>query len=180
MVVRPHSAHWLGTGLAWLLMPAAAHAAGFSQASVEFAPGYEAALQANYGAPEVPALRSEILDSIAAALKSAHGDCTLNVDIIMERVAPTHPTMKQQLDDPAMDPSRSVFLNGGAALTGHVLGADGQVLATVKHAHFANDLRLVSPSKNPWSDARVAIGQFTAKLVGACSRQSSAAANPPR
>jgi hypothetical protein len=179
MVVRPHSAHWLFTGLAWLLMPAAAHTAEFFAASVEFAPGYEAALRAKYGAPEAPALRSEIVDSISAALKAAHGDCILNMDVVMERVAPTHPTMKQQLDDPAMDPFRSVFLNGGAALTGHVLGADGQVLATVKHEHFVDDLRSVSPGKDPWSDARVAIGQFTDTLVGACRRQSSAS-NPPR
>ena len=93
----------------------------------------------------------------------------------MERAAPSHPTMKQQLDDPAMNPIRSVFLNGGAALTGHVRGADGAILATVKHQHFPDELRLVSAGKDPWSDAWVAIGQFTAKLLAACKRQTSAA-----
>jgi hypothetical protein len=124
--------------------------------------------------PAASALRSEIADSIAAALKAAHGDCRLSMDVVVQRVAPTHPTMKQQLDDPALDPFRSVFLNGGAALTGHVLGADGQVLATVGHEHFVDNLRSVSSGKDPWSDARVVIGQFTAKLVGACRRHSSA------
>jgi hypothetical protein len=58
--------------------------------------------------------------------------------------------MTQQLNELAMDPFR-----------------------------FADDLRSVSPGKDPWSDARVAIGQFTAKLVGAFRRQSMAA-NPFR
>lgn len=171
---RFSSAHWICIGLAVLLVDSAARAAEFSPAVVAFAPGYEAALQAKYGAQEAPALRSEIVDSISTALKAARGDCNLNLDVIMERIAPSHLTIKQQLDDPAMDPLRSVFLNGGAELTGHVRGADGRVLATVKHQHFADDLRSVSPAKDPWSDARVAIGQFTAKLIDACKRQTRA------
>lgn len=174
-----HGAHWCFGALAALLLPAAARAAEFAAASVGFAPGYEAALQARYGVPEASALRSEIVDSIAAALKAAHGDCRLSMDVVMQRVAPTHPTMKQQLNDPALDPFRSIFLNGGAALTGHVLGADRQVLATISHEHFVDELRAVSPGKDHWSDARVAIGQFTAKLVDACRRHSSAS-YPPR
>lgn len=166
-------------GLVLLLLPTTALAAESMPPAVDFAPGYDATLQAKYGTQEATALRSEIVDSISAALKAAHGGCALNLDVVLERAAPSHPTMKQQLDNPALDPFQSVFLNGGAALTGHVLGADGQVLATVKHEHFVDDLRSVSPGKDPWSDARVAIGQFTATLVGACRRQSSAS-NPPR
>jgi hypothetical protein len=60
--------------------------------------------------------------------------------------------MKQQDDNPALDPFRSVFVNGGAAL-----------------------MRIVSAGKDPWSDARLAIGQFASKLVKACSRQATAA-----
>ena len=114
---RFSSAHWICIGLAVLLVDSAARAAEFSPAVVAFAPGYEAALQAKYGAQEAPALRSEIVDSISTALKAARGDCNLNLDVIMERIAPSHLTIKQQLDDPAMDPLRSVFLNGGAELT---------------------------------------------------------------
>jgi hypothetical protein len=142
-------AHWICTGLALLLVGSAARAAEFSPAVLDFPPGYEAALQAKYGAQEAPALRSEVVDSIASALKAAQGDCNLSLDVIMERVAPSHLTIKQQLDDPAMDPLRSVFLNGCAELTGHVRGADGRVLATVNHQHFADDLRSVCPAKDP-------------------------------
>ena len=174
MVVRAQRAHWFSTALAVLLLPAAALAAEFAAASVAFAPGYEAALQARYGAPEAPALRAQLVDSMSAALKAAHGDCRLTMDVVIQRAAPTHPTIKQQLEDPALDPFRSVFFNGGAALTGRVLDVHGQVLETVSHEHFIDDPHLVSPGKDPWSDARVAIGQFTQKLVSACKRQSGA------
>jgi hypothetical protein len=167
----------IATGIALLLVQSGTVNAGLVLSpSVEFAPGYEAALQAKYGDREAPALRSEILDSVSAGLKAAHGRCNLNLDIVLERAAPTHPTMKQQLDDPSMDPFRSVFLNGGAALTGQVRGADGRVLATVKHQRFADNRSSISPGKDPWSDARVAIWQFTSKLVDACKQQTIAAA----
>jgi hypothetical protein len=163
-------------GLALLLLQSAALATELAPPTVEFAPGYEAALRATYGDREAPALRSEILDSVAAGLTSAHGSCQLNLDIVLERVAPTHPTMKQQLDDPAMDPIRSVFLNGGATLTGRMCGADGRALATVKHERYADNRSSVSPGKDPWSDARVAIWQFTSKLLDACKQQTISAA----
>jgi hypothetical protein len=55
-----------------------------------------------------------------------------------------------------------------------VLGSDGQVLATVKHQYFTDNLRPISPARDPWSEARVAIGQFSSKLVDACERKSVA------
>ena len=183
MLIRGHS-RWHGAALVVLLLPAAsaapalALAAEFSAASVGFAPAYETTLQTRYGAPEVPALRAEIVDSMTAALHAAHGDCRLTLDVVMQRAAPTHPTMKQQLDDPALDPFRTVFYNGGAALTGRVLDVHGQVLETVSHDHFADNRHSISPGKDPWSDARVAIGQFTQKLVSACKRQSGASQAP--
>jgi hypothetical protein len=143
--------------------------------SVEIAPGYQSALKSTYGVREGAVLRSYILDSTSEALKAAHGECSLSLDIVLERADPTHPTMKQQDDNPALDPFRSVFVNGGAALTGYVRGADGRTLLTVKDKYFADQLRIVSAGKDPWSDARLAIGQFASKLVKACSRQAISA-----
>jgi hypothetical protein len=166
-------------GPASLLLAATTLAAATTQATppaaVEIAAGYQAALQSTYGTREGTVLRSYILDSTSEALKAAHGECSLNLDIVLERAAPTHPTMKQQMDNPALDPFRSVFVNGGAALTGYIRGSDGRTLATVKDDYFADQLPIVSAGKDPWSDARFAIGQFTAKLVKACTRQASAA-----
>ena len=158
------------TGLAAATTPS-----GPAPVSVEIAPHYQAALQSTYGAREGAVLRSYIVDSTSEALRSAPGECSLNLDVVLERAAPTHPTMKQQDDNPALDPFRSVYVNGGASLTGHVLGADGRTLATVKDQYFADQLPIVSAGKDPWSDARLAIGQFTSKLVKACRRQTAAA-----
>jgi len=143
--------------------------------SVEIAPGYQAALQSTYGAREGAVLRSYIVGSTSEALRSAHGECSLSLDVVLERAAPTHPTMKQQDDNPALDPFRSVYINGGASLTGHIRAADGRTLATVTDSYFADQLPIVSAGKDPWSDARLAIGQFTSKLVKACRRQTAAA-----
>ncbi len=143
--------------------------------SVEIAPHYQVALQSTYGAREGAVLRSYIVDSTSEALRSAHGECSLSLDVVLERAAPTHPTMKQQDDNPALDPFRSVYVNGGASLTGHIRAADGRTLATVKDSYFADQLPIVSAGKDPWSDARLAIGQFTSKLVKACRRQTAAA-----
>jgi hypothetical protein len=173
-MINSHVRGWISDALAVLLLPAAVLAAEAAPPAVEFAPGYEATLQATYGMQEAPALRLEIVDSISAALRAAHGGCALNLDVVLERAAPSHPTMKQQLDHPGVDPCRSVFLNGGAALTGHVLSADGHVLDTVTHQRFADNRASVSAGKDPWSDARLAIGQFTDKLVRACKRQTLA------
>jgi hypothetical protein len=176
--------HPIVAGLALLLLEATSlarattPAAPLAPASVEIAARYQAALHSTYGEREGTVLRSYILDSTSEALRSAHGECSLDLDIVLERAAPTHPTMKQQLDNPALDPFRSVFVNGGAALTGYVRGADGRTLATVKDEYFADQLPIVSAGKDPWSDARLAIGQFAAKLVKACSRQASTA-DPP-
>jgi len=57
-----------------------------------------------------------------------------------------------------------------------VRDAQGQVLATVTHQRFADDRSGVSASRDPWSDADVAIGRFADKLVNACRRQTITAA----
>ena len=161
--------------IGWLALLPAAPGAELSPGAITFAPGYEAEFSNAYGAQEVPALRSQILDSVAQSLHAAHGRCARSLDVVLERAAPTHPTMKQQNDDPSLDPIRTVFRTGGAALTGHVLDDSGQVLATVTYKYFTDSLRPISPARDPWSEARNAIGQFSSRLVDACTKQS----NPP-
>jgi hypothetical protein len=171
-----HSRGSICAALAWLLLPAAASTDELQPPSVGFAAGYEATLQAKYGAREASVLRSEMLAAVSNSLKGAHGNCRLHLELVLERAAPSHPTMQQQLNEPSLDPFHSVFFNGGAALSGQVRDAQGQVLATVTHQRFADDRSSVSASRDPWSDADVAIGQFADKLVQACSRQSITAA----
>jgi hypothetical protein len=173
-----HSRGWICVALAWLLLPAAA-SADEPQPAAGFAAGYQATLQAKYGTHEAAVLRSQMLAAVSESLHAAHGSCQLHLNVVLERAAPSHPTMQQQLNDPALDPFHSVFFNGGAALSGQVRDANGQVLATVTHQRFADDRSTLSASRGPWSDADIAIGQFADKLVHACMRQTITGALAP-
>lgn len=153
----------------------AAWAADAPPASVSFAPGYEATVQRMYGTQEVPALRALVADAVAQPLKSARNRCSLGLDVTVERVAPTHPTMKQQMDSPSLDPIRTVYRDGGASLTGHVLDSGGHVLATVKYEHFNDLLRPLVAARDPWGDARSVFEVFSSHLVDACIKQTAAA-----
>jgi hypothetical protein len=156
-----------------LALPHAVPAADLSPTAVTFAPGYEAAFSKTYGTREVSALRLQIVDLVSHSLRSAGSRCSLTLSVTLERAAPTHPTMQQQLDNPALDPFRTVFRDGGASLTGRVLDSGGHVIATVQYADFNGDMRPISPAKDPWGDARFAIQAFSSRVVDACIKMSS-------
>lgn len=143
--------------------------------NVSFAPGYEASFERAYGAKEIPALRSLITDSVLQSLKSAGVRCKLGLDVTLERAAPTHPTMKQQLDSPSLDPIRTVYRDGGASLTGHVLDASGRALTTVKFQRFNDLLPPLTVARDPWADARMTFDMFANRLVEGCIKQTAAA-----
>lgn len=146
-----------------------------SPVAVAFAPGYEQAFKKAYGAAEVPALSSQVARLVSRSLKSAGGRCSLPLAVTVERAVPTYPTVKQQMDDPTLSPFHTVTRDSGASLTGHVLDPAGRVLATVKYQHFNGYQPGLSPARDPWSQARVAIDAFSRRLVSACTQQSSSA-----
>lgn len=156
------------------LAPSQAVLAGeLSPAAVTFAPSHEATFKRQYGAREVQVLRSQIVQSVSQSLKSVGSECSRNLDVTIERAAPTHPTMQQQMRDPSLDPTRTVFRDSGAALTGQVLDSSRRVLATVKYEYFSSYMPIVAPAKDPWSQARVAIDAFSHRLVDACVKHST-------
>ncbi len=158
---------------AFLAASQAVLASGLSPAAVTFAPTYEATFKQKYGADQVPVLRSEIVDLVSRSLKSAGTRCSLGLDVTVDRAAPTYPTMKQQMDNPSLSAFRTVFRDSGASLTGHVLDASGHVLTTVTYEDFNGYQPGLSPARDPWSQARVAIDAFSHRLVDACIRQSA-------
>lgn len=155
--------------------PQAMLASELKPADVKFAPQYEPTFTREYGAHEVPVLRAQVVDRVTQSLKSAGDRCTLGLEVTIERASPTHPTMQQQLDNPSLDPRRSVVRDSGASLTGQVLDSSGHVLATVKYDHFNGYQPGLAPAKDPWSEARVAIDGLSHRLVDACIKESTEA-----
>jgi hypothetical protein len=166
-------------GFASLVLPLAVPATEVSPADVTFAPGYEVPFAKAYGEREVSFLRLQIVDSLSQSLKSAGSRCSLAVSVTLERAAPTHPTIQQQMEEPGLDPIRTVYRDGGASLTGHLLDSSGHVIATVKFQGFTGFLLpLYSPAaKDPWSEARLEIQQFSGQLAHTCVKQSASAHN---
>jgi hypothetical protein len=137
-----------------------------SAITVDFAPRVTTKLQ-SYGAAEAAALRAAILAAVARETGRVAMPASLAVTVMVQDVAPSHPTAKQVSDDPALDAVRTQYL-GGAELIGYVRDANQHVVAVVTHRHSAPTLVQGSASLDPWADARLAIDQFAAKLAAAC------------
>ncbi|HEY7964896.1 MAG: hypothetical protein ACHP9U_04040 [Steroidobacterales bacterium] len=136
--------------------------------AVEFTPEVQDKLR-QYGAPEAAVLQAAILESVSrAAARTTLAD-GLTVTITVRDVAPTRPTRQQSADDPALDVMQTRYL-GGAALVGEVRDARQQLVATVRHRYFSPAIRDAALSPDPWGDARLAIEQFTARLIKACRK----------
>ncbi|HYL70159.1 MAG TPA: hypothetical protein VEY89_02510, partial [Candidatus Dormibacteraeota bacterium] len=93
----------------------------------------------------------------------------LAVTITVSDLAPTRPTRQQSADAPALDVMHTRYL-GGAALVGEVRDAHQQLVATVRHRYFSPSIREAAMSPDPWGDARLAIDQFSARLIKACRK----------
>ena len=151
---------------AGLLLAPLALAGELSAVTIDFAPPVTTKLQ-RYGTAETAALRAAILAALARETGRVAMPASLAATVMVQDIAPTHPTRQQVSDDPAVDAVRTKYL-GGAELIGSVRDANRQVVATVTYRHFAPTLVQGSASLDPWADARLAIDQFAAKLAAAC------------
>ncbi|HEV2703224.1 MAG TPA: hypothetical protein VGV09_16475 [Steroidobacteraceae bacterium] len=152
-----------------VLLAQLAFATASPQATVSFDPTVTASLEKTYGSNEAAVLRSAILSALAKQEQHAAlpGDLTLKVTV--RQLKPSHPTLKQQLDDPSLSPTRTHYL-GGADLVGEVIDSNQHVLANVDYRDFADVLPAGSVSLDPWADARLAIDGFAAKLAATWAR----------
>jgi hypothetical protein len=149
---------------AGVLLAQAVFAEASQQPAVAFDPAVTASFQRDYGAKEADVLRSAILTALAKEERHDAIPEGLTLTVTVRQVMPTHPTMKQQLDNPSLSPVRTRYL-GGADLVGELRDSNQQVLATVAYSNFADVLAAGSISVDPWADARVAIDMFAAKLA---------------
>jgi hypothetical protein len=152
-----------------LLLAPAVFAETSRESAVDFDPALTAAFQKTYGANEAGVLRSAILAALAKEESHAAIPDGLTLKVTVRQVMPTHPTMKQQLDNPSLSPARTRYL-GGADLVGELRDSRQQVLAIVDYRNFADVLAAGSPSLDPWADARQAIDSFAAKLAATWDR----------
>jgi hypothetical protein len=149
---------------ACVLLAQSALAEASRDTTVDFDPAATASLQKAYGAKETGILRSAILAALAKQEAHAAIPDGLTLKVTVRKVAPTHPTMQQQVDNPSLSPVQTRYL-GGADLVGELLDSKQRVLATVNYSDFAGVLAAGSPSLDPWADARQVIDTFAAKLA---------------
>jgi hypothetical protein len=147
-----------------LLLAQAVFAQAPRDTTVDFDPAVAKLLQTTYGAKEAGVLRSDILTALAKQESHTPIPEGLALKVTVRKVMPTHPTMKQQLDEPFLSAARTRYL-GGADLVGEVLDSRQQVLATISYRNFADVLPAGSPSLDPWADARQTIDAFATKLA---------------
>jgi hypothetical protein len=150
--------------VASVLLAQAVFAEGSREATIDFDPAVAMSLQKTYGAKEAGVLRSDILAAVAKEERHAPIPEGLSLKVTVRKVMPTHPTLKQQLDDPSLSPVHTRYL-GGADLVGELRDSKQQVLATISYRNFADVLPAGSPSLDPWADAQQAIDAFAAKLA---------------
>ena len=156
-----------GLGIALLLAAALqAHAGAQPEIAVSVSSALQARLEQRYGAEEGAVLRGFVTDSLGKALarRATAPPADLRIEVVLDDARPSHPTRRQSLDEPSIDPLRSRSL-GGAELEGTVRDASGRLLASVSHQHFPSDFATASAAGDPWADARIAIDQFTALLA---------------
>jgi hypothetical protein len=158
----------MGLGATLMLAPAV-FAAGSAQTAVEFSPGVTAQLKRDFGVSETGVLRTAIVTALAKAEQHAALPEGLTVTVTVRELQPTHPTMKQQLDNPSLSPARTHYL-GGADLVGELRDSKQQVLLTLDYRNFADVLSAGSPSLDPWADARQSIDAFAEKFAASWDR----------
>jgi len=151
---------------AGLLLAPALPAGELSAITIDFAPRVTTKLQ-RYGADEAAALRAAIVAALGRETGRVAMPANLVTTVMVQDIAPSHPTAEQVSDDPAVDAVRTKYL-GGAELIGYVRDANQHVVAVVTYRHFAPTLVEGSASLDPWADARLSIEQFAAKLAAAC------------
>lgn len=147
--------------------PEAATAAPPPSVSVRFSAALESRLEGDYGAAERETLRALAVEAVTRALVRVPPAALppgSRAEVVIDDAEPSHPTRRQALATPSIDPLRSKSL-GGATLSGTVLAADGRPLATASLRHYATDFALASPGGDPWADARVTIDRFAAVLA---------------
>jgi hypothetical protein len=156
------------------LLAATTAVAGSPPIIVTLSPELTERLGQSLGVAEGPVLQRIVTQAVTKAIAPDRCRDTARIDITLRAADPSHPTRRQLIDQPGLDFLRSKSI-GGAALSAKVFSADGQVIDTVDYQRYPPTLQLGSAAADPWSDARLAIDDFAAKLASDCGRRAAPA-----
>ena len=140
--------------------------------TVTLAPTVIQRLNTSLGIAEGPTLERIVSEAVARAVVPSRCSSTSHIDVSVDEAEPTHPTRRQLLDQPSLDFLRSKSI-GGAALTARLLDANGTVIDSFNYRRFAIDIYQASPAAETWSDARLAVDLFAAKLASTCAKSAA-------
>jgi hypothetical protein len=166
-VRAPHaSCAVCAAGAAALVLARGLPAEPLAVTGIDFAPAVNAKWP-EYGAAEAATLRKAIRAAVAREKNCGAVPPGVGVNVTVEDLAPSRLTRAQLADNPSLDVVHSKSL-GGAELKGELLDAQQRVLTTVSYRYFAPTITVGSVARDPWADARLAIGGFAGKLATAC------------
>jgi len=146
-------------GAALLLAPIAQAA----DVNIRFSDEFRESLTEEYGVREGEYLTDLLKDDIARAF-AEQMDQIGQINVVIEAAKPNRPTMKQMSDTIGL--SFESYSLGGAALTGQVIGLNGETLANIEYDRYENDIRFVK-GYSTWTDANRTFGRFARKLSDA-------------
>lgn len=140
--------------------------------TVTLAPSLSERLDKSLGAEEGPVLQRIVTEAVTKAVTADRCPDAARVEVSVTDADPTHPTRQQLLDQPGLDFLRSRSI-GGAALSAKMFNADGHVTGSLSYRRYPPTLGLGSMAAETWSDARLAIDRFAAKLAADCGRAAA-------
>jgi hypothetical protein len=154
------------------LLAATTAVAGSPPINVTISPALTEHLDRSLGVEEGPVLQRIVTQAVTKAIAPDRCRDTARIDITLREADPSHPTRRQLVDQPGLDFLRSKSI-GGAALSAKLFNADGQVIDTVDYRRYPPTLQFGSVAADTWSDARLAIDDFAAKLASDCGRRAA-------
>ena len=117
--------------------------------NVTFGPEVQARLP-ELGEVEVQRQADRLAEFVARAVADTPALNGARIDLVLTDIEPSRPTRQQVVDEPGLDPIRSLSI-GGAAFAGEITMADGQV-QPVRYDWYANNLAEVQ-GYSTWGDA---------------------------
>ena len=112
-------------------------------------------------------LREELTDDLGKRGLSVSDTAPVTLRVVLEDVKNNRPTFRQLSSQPNL--SFQSFGNGGAEISGELLGAGGETLGTLRYQWYDSQLDQFDRASGTWTDANQAIRRFAKRASKAIS-----------